>query len=604
MSTTPVVSNHGLRLPVPGEASGFFAVDNGCQGSHNIELINRISGIKAYGAREWVGWAVGAGLRACRDVAPVLQIGLLPCDAPPAMDQQALRLTSDLHGMWASKHDVSARVPDKVRQSWVPVCYVPNLDGIDISRAWVIAHEKIPADMHALATLAREDADPARLRDLALSSWPDKIVVVEKKGDNLPNIGACAHALMAIPAVVQSIHALHDVCFKGWTGSVEGCWWPLRASTEDFSWGKSFGLPVLGSQPASFATWGTKQGNHKLFESAGIPRPLGTEEPMHTQDALLGAIDLFMRQHDVFKLVVKACDSASGMGNATLDFSSLKALLSDELITPAARKEAMLACLRTNATKNFAPGDADHVTFGDYVRNIVEKGGVVLEAFIHAPEGGRTYDASVQFVVLPQGSEKPVDVVAVHKPVVSADGVYGGAQSPSPQYIVERLQEIGQKAGAFLYSQGLSGPMGIDVFVKEGPLGPDGIPVFAELYCVDANLRLPGTFPALRLKTMMEQVLDRKLSSTSTEGYHPPATLTLRDIMTVVESDAFRFDPKTGTGVVLHMVGLVESHNKLGVSCFAPMDHASQAEPFGPAVALETKFKQALTDLAIAKASA
>jgi hypothetical protein len=146
--------------------------------------------------------------------------------------------------------------------------------------------------------------------------------------------------------------------------------------------------------------------------------------------------------------------------------------------------------------------------------------------------------------------------------------------------------------------------MGIDVFVKEGPLGPEGIPDSVELYCVDANLRLPGTFPALRLKNMMEQVLELKLSSTSTESYHPPKTLTLDEIMSVVESDAFRFDSQAGKGVVLHMVGLVASHHKLGLSCFAPADLASQAEPFGPAALLEAKFKQALDDLALAKASA
>jgi hypothetical protein len=199
---------------------------------------------------------------------------------------------------------------------------------------------------------------------------------------------------------------------------------------------------------------------------------------------------------------------------------------------------------------------------------------------------------------------KTADVIGIHKPVVSAAGVYNGAMSPPPKYLEEVLRDIGQKVGEFLHTQGLAGPMGIDVFIQEGPRGADGQPSFVKPYCVDANLRQPGTVHGLRLKVLMEQTLGITLSSTSTDSYHPPRSLKLADIMAVAQSEPFRFHVETGMGVVLHMVSTVEADHKLGFSCFAPADLSSQTEPYGPAALLEAQFKQALDALAKARASA
>ncbi len=589
----------GWRLPPPDDRSGWFAVVNGCWAEHNKDLMDVLDGAPSYPSRDWLVQSLHAGLLACRGTAPTLQIGLFSSNIPPEIDQQVLTLTSDLHTVWAAKHGMNAALPANVRQSWVPVCYVDGLEGVDVSRAWVIAHEKMPEGLGALVTLSREEADPARLRDLSVSRWPEKIVVLSRDGDVRPNTASCADALMGVPAVVGSIQALRDVRFADWSGAINGCWLPARTSAHDGVWAEQSGLPSFGFDTDLFQEWGTKEGNHKLFRLAGVPRPEGTEDLVHTQDALLDAIDAFILRTGSFKVVAKASDNASGMGNAMLDFSPLKPLFDDKDTMPAMRKDAMLRCLCENAHKNYVAGDAkENLTFDDYVRNIVARGGVVLEAFIHAPVGGRTYDASVQFIVSPIGSGRTSDVVGIHKPVVTESGVYNGAFAPPPQYLEEMLREIGQKVGVFLHEKGLAGPMGIDVFIQEGPMGIDGKPSFVNAFCVDANLRQPGTLHGLHLRSITEQVLGIPLSSTSTDSYHPPIGLTRADIVAVAESDAFRFNPETGTGVSLHLVSNVDPYNKLGFSCLAPADLTSQTEPFGPARDLEIRFKKALEDRA------
>ncbi|MDA0867070.1 MAG: carboxylate-amine ligase, partial [Cyanobacteria bacterium] len=80
----------------------------------------------------------------------------------------------------------------------------------------------------------------------------------------------------------------------------------------------ALGIPLLALDP-SLLHWGTKGGSRQIFQECGIPHPDGT--PLVATPAELADVtaELWQRQPDVQRMVVKLNQGFSGEGNALLD---------------------------------------------------------------------------------------------------------------------------------------------------------------------------------------------------------------------------------------------------------------------------------------------
>jgi hypothetical protein len=197
--------------------------------------------------------------------------------------------------------------------------------------------------------------------------------------------------------------------------------------------------------------------------------------------------------------------------------------------------------------------------------------GAIVEELVRREE---MVSPSVQLRVIP-GS--PVEILSTHDQILSGpEGqVYFGCRFPADASYRLVIQEAAVKVAEVLAGHGVIGIFGIDFLVAPGRRGN-------AVYVSEINLRMGGTthpFWMARLVTdgAYDRVSGELVAATGPKRYVATDNLqdlrligtSPRQVIDAIDSAGLGFDPATGTGTVLHMLGALQQYGKMGATCIA-----------------------------------
>ncbi len=303
----------------------------------------------------------------------------------------------------------------------------------------------------------------------------------------------------------------------------------------------SLNVPIYG--PAmSLAHYGSKSGAREVGTEAGVPMARGFGD-LYTMAQIEDAVLSLPGE----RVMVKLNDGYSGLGNA---------------IVP-----------KDDWTRTEFSAGADE-TWAGFAAKLAERGGVVEEFIEHRP----LYYPSALARITPGGH---YDVVATHDQVLDGP-VYQGCTFPARSEYRQEVSASATKIAKLLAERGVVGLFGMDFFAMKTDAG------YAALLC-EVNLRIGGTthpFGAALLTT--DAVYDPatgllmcgnqpkyytatdNCSAGCLRGYTPG------QVVRMVERLGLGFDRRRRTGNVLHLLGAIPEHGKLGFTTIG--DSREEAE--------------------------
>lgn len=311
-------------------------------------------------------------------------------------------------------------------------------------------------------------------------------------------------------------------------------------------------LPLFAVHPDLVAL-GSKTGSRRIARAAGVPVLPGEEDLWSTAD-ISAAVDRLQAAHpEIDAVVVKLNNGFSGQGNAMVTWNGVSPVIADR------------------ETRFCADGE----TWSSFAAKIAAEGAVV-ERLVPTLSGS----PSAQAWISPTGE---VAVVSTHDQVLGGPGaqVYLGCRYPAAREhrgtIIAHTEAVGRELAA----AGVVGPFGVDFSVVD-----DGEP---RAYLSEINLRLGGTthpFGMARLLTDATTDAGSALRTPRGDRVYvssdnikeaglvgaAPSTVIRR-----VRAAGLAFDPRTATGVTLHLLGAVEGYGKLGALCIAPTHAEAEA---------------------------
>ncbi|MDQ3951764.1 MAG: peptide ligase PGM1-related protein [Actinomycetota bacterium] len=308
--------------------------------------------------------------------------------------------------------------------------------------------------------------------------------------------------------------------------------------------------PLYGCPPA-LAHLGSKSGARQVAREAGVAVPRGFED-LRSLDELEWAVkELCAAFPAPETAVVKLNDGFSGQGNAIVD------LVGD---VPLAERHTVF-CAREESWTSFAD-------------KIAEQGGVV-EELLRAPG---LASPSVQMRIAPDGT---FEVVSTHDQILGGpdDQVYLGCRFPADERYRVKIQECGRRVARVLAARGVVGSFGIDFVIVPDDPAP---------YLTEINLRMGGTtHPFLMAEFATGGTFDEETGDLVAGGRakHYVATDNLKAdeyaglepeaLIAALDGAGLAFDARTNTGVLLHLLGALKKHGKVGMTCVA--DSAADA---------------------------
>jgi hypothetical protein len=321
-------------------------------------------------------------------------------------------------------------------------------------------------------------------------------------------------------------------------------------------------LPLLASSP-SLLYWGSKSGSRDIFAQCNVPHPDGSSNVI-TVDQLLDCItDLWARNPQIKRMVIKLNEGFSGEGNAILDLTPIIEFSPQE----RNRNDTIIAV--KNHLKNLR-FQASNETWENFSSRIPELGAIV-EVFI---EGEIKRSPSVQGNITPQGE---VEILSTHDQILGGpDGqIYLGCYFPADENYRLKLQEIGLKVGQILAQKGAMERYSVD-FVASF----DAPSQTWDIQAVEINLRKGGTtHPFMTLKLLTNGNYDYKTGLFFTQQGQPKyyiATDNLKkdkykgllpsDLMDIIAKYRLHFDSSPRTGTVFHLMGALSEFGKLGLT--------------------------------------
>lgn len=325
------------------------------------------------------------------------------------------------------------------------------------------------------------------------------------------------------------------------------------------------GLPLYALDPA-LLEWGTKSGSRQIFAEAGIPCPDGSGEIQSAAELAEAAADLWERQPNLQRMVVKLNEGFSGEGNALLDLRPIREAAPGN----ASRADRISALKDHFASLHF---EAKDETWEHFSGRITELGAIV-EAFLE----GEKRSPSVQGRITPTGE---VEILSTHDQILGGPNgqIYLGCRFPADESYRLRLQELGLRIGKKLAEKGAIERFGVDFVTVHQPR-ERGKPEW-DVQAIEINLRKGGTtHPFMTLKFLTNGRYD--LSSGLFYSQHGRAKyyiatdnlqkeqyrgLLPNDLMDIIALHQLHFDSSTETGTVFHLMGCLSEFGKLGVTC-------------------------------------
>ncbi|RZM82600.1 peptide ligase PGM1-related protein [Leptolyngbya iicbica] len=322
-------------------------------------------------------------------------------------------------------------------------------------------------------------------------------------------------------------------------------------------------IPLLGLDP-DLLYWGTKGGSRQIFAECGVPHPDGSELVNDPAALAEVAAELWERQPQLQRIVIKLNEGFSGEGNALLDLAPLASVAPSQA-THRERSQQLQQAFQ--ALRFQCPTE----TWPQFEQKIHQLG-AIAEAFI---EGEVKRSPSAQGHINPLGE---VEMLSTHDQVLGGpDGqIFLGCSFPADEGYRLRIQEMGEAIGKNLAQKGALERYGVD-FVAV--YHPDRDPQW-ELNAIEINLRKGGTtHPLMALKLL-------------TDGYYSPSDglfytrrgqpkfyrasdnvqkadyqgLLPSDLMDIIVSDRLHFNSVEGVGAAFHLMGCLSEYGKLGLT--------------------------------------
>ncbi len=334
------------------------------------------------------------------------------------------------------------------------------------------------------------------------------------------------------------------------------------------------GIPLLAPDP-DLLYWGTKSGSREMFEMSGIPYPDGSDRVWNADDLAVAAAELWERQPDLKRMVIKLNEGFSGEGNAILDLR----MILDMAPGKASHSQRVAAIHDRMEHLSF---QASNETWENFSSRIPELGALV-EAFI---EGEEKRSPSVQGYITPNGEVK---ILSTHDQILGGpDGqIYLGCKFPADEAYRLSLQQLGLRVGQSLAQKGAMERYGVDFVAVHRPDSPGAK---WDLQAIEINLRKGGTtHPFMTLKYMTNGRYDLSTglfySNQGREKYYIASDnlqkeryqgLMPNDLMDIIAHHQLHFDGCTSTGNVFHLMGALSEFGKLGLTSIG--DSLQQAE--------------------------
>lgn len=332
------------------------------------------------------------------------------------------------------------------------------------------------------------------------------------------------------------------------------------------------GIPLLGVNP-DLLYWGTKSGSREIFAEAKVPCPDGSNLVWSAEDLAGVASELWERQPQLKRIVVKLNEGFSGGGNALLDLRPLS-----EVGPEQASRDIRVAAIRDQFVSMSFQSTTE--TWGHFSQRIPQLGAIV-EAFV---EGEEKRSPSVQGRVTPTGE---VEILSTHDQILGGpDGqVFLGCRFPADDAYRLQLQEYGLRVGKSLADKGALERFGLDFIAVRQPDGS------WDLQAIEINLRKGGTthpFMTLKLLTYGRYDLATGLFYNqqgcpkyyiATDNLHQDtyAGLTPSDLMDIIAQHHLHFNSTTETGTVFHLIGCLSEFGKLGLTSVGNSSEEAEA---------------------------
>lgn len=327
-------------------------------------------------------------------------------------------------------------------------------------------------------------------------------------------------------------------------------------------------VPLLAADP-DLLYWGSKSGSRQIFAECGVPHPDGSELVKSASDLAEASAELWERQPNLQRMVVKLNEGFSGEGNAVLDLREIPNIAPGTV----SHQERVEAISDRFTSMSF---QAKNETWENFSSRIPELGAIV-EAFV---EGEKKHSPSVQGRITPEGE---VEILSTHDQILGgSDGqIYLGCYFPAQESYRLRLQELGLKVGQNLAEKGALERFGVDFIAVHQP-NTIGKPEW-DLQAIEINLRKGGTtHPFMTLKFLTTGRYDMSTGVFYSQQGSPKyymATDNLQkeryrgllpnDLMDIIADHRLHFDTTTETGTVFHLMGCLSEFGKLGLTCIA-----------------------------------
>jgi len=316
------------------------------------------------------------------------------------------------------------------------------------------------------------------------------------------------------------------------------------------------GLPLYGLDPALLEL-GTKSGSRRVFRKAGIPMPPGVEG-VRSEDEVVEAVDeVWAKNPELERMVVKHESGFSGEGNAVLGLTKIDAKPGTE--TCRARIRDGLRNMRFTASFDCWE------RFGSEL----ERQGGAVEAFVE----GAVRAPSAQLRIDPLGV---LQCVSTHDQIVGGpdNQTYQGCRFPADEAYRMDIQADALRVGEVLLDAGVLGRAAVDFVAVENADGG------WDRYAIEINLRMSGTtHPMMIMKMLNSGRYDPEsgiyltgrgeprcyvaTDSLSSSGYRG---LLVEDLLDIAAVNRLHYRPWTDTGVVFHLMGALSEFGKVGIT--------------------------------------
>ncbi len=322
------------------------------------------------------------------------------------------------------------------------------------------------------------------------------------------------------------------------------------------------GIPLLAASP-EVLIWGSKNGSRQIFAEAGIPHPDGSYTVRNVADLVQELFNLWQRQSDLKRIVVKLNEGFSGEGNALLDLRPILDYAPDQ----GDRTKTINVLTKQLASMKFQGAKETWDTFSARIPEL----GAIVEAFV---EGEIKRSPSVQGYIRPSGE---VEIVSTHDQILGGvhGQVYEGCYFPADADYRCELQELGLRVGEALAAKGAIERYSVDFITVQHPETKKW-----DIQAIEINLRKGGTtHPFMTLRLLTNGTFDydtgKFLSQQNQEKYYI-ATDNLQkeqyrgllpdDLMDIIAQKRLHFDSSSRTGTVFHLMGALSEYGKLGLT--------------------------------------